>query len=828
MPLLCKKILLWQNVQNKIFKHALSDIEQLSLSYKSKKVNSLASSSTIKGIISVVVVILLVTLYYFSLCFPLFTTTYSTVLEDKDGYLLGAAIAPDGQWRFPPGDSLSDKYTQAVIHFEDEHFARHPGVNPAALARAAWQNWQAGRVVSGGSTLTMQTIRLSRGEKRTLWEKCIEMMLATRLEWALSKEEILRLYAAHAPFGGNVVGIDAAAWRYFGVSPHQLSWAENALLAVLPNSPSLLYPGRNNQQLLDKRNRLLRKLWQHEVMDSLTYVLATTEPLPDRPQPLPTLAPRLLTRLINEGHQGQRIVSTIDLSLQQRANAMVRQHYQKLQGNGIHNAAALIVEVETGEARAYVGNTNAPAQHHSSVDIITARRSTGSLLKPFLYAAMLDEGFMLPQALVPDVPTFIDGFMPQNFNKQFEGAVPADQVIARSLNVPSVHMLRDYGIEKFHHQLQRLGMTTLDQAPGHYGLSLIIGGAEGSLWDVTGMYASAARTLNHYFKYPEPYRYAPADVHPLVYQRSPDSNTEPARMANGVINAGAWWFTFKAMLEVVRPDAEAGWQYYASAKKVAWKTGTSHGHRDAWAIGVTPQYVIGVWVGNADGEGRPDLTGVTAAAPLLFDLISLMPTTDWFDTPRSDLAEVLVSRHSGYRAPVSATDTVRVAIPRAGLRSPVSPYHPWVHLDSSGQYQVHADCETARHRRSERRFVLPPVQAWYYQSQHPEYQSLPPLRADCRTDNIAARALDVIYPRAHATIYIPRELDGVVGRTVLEAAHRNARVSLFWHIDDQYVGRTRYHHQMALTIPPGQHVLTLIDEEGETIRRPFTVLQSTH
>ena len=200
------------------------------------------------------------------------------------------------------------------------------------------------------------------------------------------------------------------------------------------------------------------------------------------------------------------------------------------------------------------------------------------------------------------------------------------------------------------------------------------------------------------------------------------------------------------MLEVVRPEAEAGWQYYTSAKKVAWKTGTSHGHRDAWAVGVTPDYVVGVWVGNADGEGRPGLTGVTVAAPLLFDVVNLMPATDWFDVPRSDMAKVLVSRQSGFRAPRQAQDTVRTLIPRAGRRSPVSPYHPMVHLDASRSYQVHSDCEPVSQIRNERWFVLPPVQEWYYRRQHPSYRSLPPFRPDCGLDGIAAGSLDVIYP----------------------------------------------------------------------------------
>ena len=776
---------------------------------------------------TIALVLLLVAglIYYHSLSLPLFTSPYSTVLEDQRGHLLGAAIAADGQWRFPQTDSLSPTFVTAITYFEDRQFFRHPGVDLLALARAAWQNLRAGYVVSGGSTLTMQTIRLSRGRDRTLIEKFVEIILATRLEWALSKEDILRVYASHAPFGGNVVGIDAAAWRYYGVSPHQLSWAENALLAVLPNSPSLLYPGKNAQRLMDKRNRLLHKLWQHGQMDSLTYALAISEPLPEAPHPLPSLAPHLLTRLINEGYQGRRAVTTLQAGLQQQVTRVVDRHHQTLQGNGIHNAAVLVADVATGEVQAYVGNTRTAPEHGASVDIITARRSPGSLLKPLLYAAMLHEGSILPKSLQPDVPTFIDGFAPQNFDQQFEGAVPADQVIARSLNVPSVHMLRAYGVEKFHHLLTQMGMTTLDQPPGHYGLSLIIGGSEGSLWDITGMYASMARTLNQYFKYPEPHRYAPVDIHPLTY-RPAGVSTSSKRTPQGYLNAAPLWFTFRAMLEVARPEAEAGWQYFASARKVAWKTGTSHGHRDAWAVGVTPRYVVGVWVGNADGEGRPSLTGVNVAAPLLFDVVNLMPASGWFDVPRSDMVEALVSRQSGYRAPPHYQDTLRTLIPRAGLRTPVSPYYQRVHLDSSRTYQVHADCEPASHLQSELWFVLPPVQEWYYRRQHPSYRPLPPFRPDCHSPTIAHSSLDLIYPKPNATVYLPRKLDGTLSRTVFEAVHRDTQAGIFWHVDDQYIGETHRDHQMALALEPGVHTLTLVDQKGVTIKRQFTILRA--
>ncbi|MEM9829214.1 MAG: penicillin-binding protein 1C [Bacteroidota bacterium] len=764
--------------------------------------------------------------YCFSLPFPRFDTPYATVLEDRQGNLLGASIAEDGQWRFPPSDTVGEKFRQAILHFEDQYFYQHPGFNPFSLARAAYQNLQARKVVSGGSTLTMQVVRLSRQKSRTLIEKLRELFLATRLELTYRKDEILALYASHAPFGGNVVGLEAAAWRYFGLQPHQLSWAESALLAVLPNSPALLYPGKNDDQLIQKRDRLLNKLYQNQVIDSLTYQLSLTEPLPVKPQPLPRLAPHLLTRVLQEGKKGQKISTTLNGSLQTQVTSLVGKHAERLRSKHIFNTAVLVADVETGQTLAYVGNSDAGAEHNSSVDVITAPRSTGSVLKPILYAAMLHEGSILPHSLVPDIPTYIDGFVPQNFSKQFEGAVPADQVVSRSLNVPAVRMLQNYGVEKLHHKLKQLGMTTLTQPPGHYGLSLILGGAETTLWDLVGMYASTARLLKNYFRYPEPNRYNSADFHPLTYKARESHSAVSSPSNFGYLSASSLWFAFRAMQEVARPANETGWQYFSSSQSLAWKTGTSYGHRDAWAVGLTPRYVIGVWVGNADGEGRPGLTGVTAAAPLLFDVVQLMPKTDWFDMPRSDMVQTLVSTSSGYRAPRNATDTVRSWVPTTGLQSSVSPYHQWVHLDATETVQVQGDCEPVHRIQSQQWFTLPPVQEWYYQRKHPSYRPLPPFRADCRPSDNDNVPMDIIYPKAHAKIYIPKELQGERGRTVFEAAHRDIRQSLYWHVDDTYLGETKGEHQMALLLEAGEHILHIVDGQGNSLSHPFKIVNS--
>ncbi|HEX9187047.1 MAG TPA: transglycosylase domain-containing protein, partial [Vicinamibacteria bacterium] len=434
-----------------------------------------------------------------------FDDPLSTVVLDRDGALLGASIAADGQWRFGVADAVPEKFAAAITCFEDRRFYSHPGVDPLALARALASNLRQGRVVSGGSTLTMQVVRLARkGRPRTLVEKAVEVVLAVRLSLSVSKAGVLGLYAAYAPFGGNTVGLDAAAWRYFGREARQLSWGETATLAVLPNAPSLVHPGRNRGLLLAKRNRLLDALHARGAIDAMTAVLAKREPLPPAPERLPMLAPHLVER-VRAGERGRPfragdaspwVRTTLKRDVQERAAEILRRQRRTLAENGVWNAAALVLDVPTGEVLAYVGNQwpPGPGEHGEHVDVVPARRSTGSVLKPLLFASMLEAGEVLPAQLVPDVPTHVGSFHPENFDRAYSGAVPAAQALARSLNVPAVRLLRAHGVDRFSAVLRRLGVTTLDRPGGHYGLALILGGAEGTLWDVTGVYAGLARS----------------------------------------------------------------------------------------------------------------------------------------------------------------------------------------------------------------------------------------------------------------------------------------------------------------------------------------------
>lgn len=754
-------------------------------------------------------------IYFFILPSRLFDVSYSTVVTDRKGELLSAHIADDGQWRFPCGDSVPEKFKQCLLAFEDEYFYYHPGFNPVSLVRATWQNVSLGEVVSGGSTLSMQTIRIAGKRDRNIWNKAIELVLATRLEWRYSKDEILLMYASHAPFGGNVVGLEAASWRFFARPSWQLSWAESATLAVLPNSPALIHPGRNREILKAKRDRLLAKLCKNGVIDQTEYELSIDEPVVPNPSNLPQIAPHVLGYYLKNG-EGEMHQTSIDAGLQKIVGNVVAHHGRMLAMNQIHNAAAIVIDNQCGEVIAYIGNVNSDVQQHGNqVDIIRSARSSGSILKPFLYAAALQDGLVTPKGLLADVPTYYTDFSPQNYQRSFDGAVPADEALSRSLNIPAVRLLDDYGTERFLQHLKRLGIKTLPYPASHYGLSLILGGAETSLWDLTSVYSSMARVLNHYAVNQ---RYSASD-----WRTNSLLPVDSVLLQNGksdkpsMLSACALWFTFQALTQVQRPLEEAGWEDFADSRRVAWKTGTSFGYRDGWAIGVTPQYTVGVWVGNASGEGRPGIMGGTTAGPIMFDIYRLLPATSWFEMPYEDCEKTPVCRTSGYLAGVNCDVVDTVFVPSIGKPFKVCSYHQTIHLDESGQYRVTSTCYPTSKMIHRSWFVLPPLMEWYYRNKNPYYQTLPPYRDDCQ--DATETSMEFIYPRPNVALFLPKGFSGKSEKVVLRVAHRNPSMRLFWYVDEIFCGETSTYHQMPVELAPGWHTITLVDEKGARLTR---------
>ena len=756
----------------------------------------------------------------FSFCLPkqLFQEPYATIMFDAKGELLGARIANDEQWRFPASDSLPTKLKKSIVYFEDQYFYHHPGVNPVSVVKALIQNIRARRIVRGGSTITQQVIRISEdGARRSVFQKIKESVQAVRLEVRYTKDEILLLWANHAPFGGNVVGVQAAAWRYFGRGIGELSWAESATLAVLPNAPALIHPGRNRGALKSKRDGLLQKLFESGVIDSLTFELAILEPLPDEPYPLPRMAPHLLELMVTRGYEQQTIYSNIDAGLQERILIVMRNHIHWLSGNEIHNMSVMVSDVATGKVIAYHGNVATTDEHQAWVDIIQAERSSGSTLKPFLFGLMLDDGLLLPQMLLDDIPTYYRGFTPMNFDRGFDGAVPAAEALARSLNVPAVRLLHQYGIERFYHQLQQLGISTLHYAPDHYGLALILGGAEVKQWELHQAYALLAYQLSTYLARHS--NEAESKAFRLILTNRINNRDNPTK--EPVISDGAIWQTFQALSVMDRPIEGVYWDRYASSKRIAWKTGTSFGHRDAWAVGVNGNYVVTVWVGNADGEGRPGLTGASSAAPVLFDVFKLLPGNSWFDKPYDEFYPLSVCHESGYSAGPDCPHIDTVDVVHGGQRSPLCPFHQVVHLDEKRQYRVLGNCYPVAQMYTEPWFVLPPLQEWYFKKKHPMYRSLPPYKHGCMP---TAKDIEILYPAPGARVFIPRNIDGEKEKVVCEAVSRTV-TKLFWHLDEVYLGATEDIHQMQIDVPAGTYSLVVISENGQEVRREFEVVE---
>lgn len=765
-------------------------------------------------ITSAIIIIILIA-YYFCLPKQLFKEPTATVITSNHNELLGAQIATDGQWRFPQNDSIPEKFKICIIQFEDEYFYKHPGFNPVSIFKALRDNLKSSKIKRGGSTITQQVIRLSRkGQSRTYFEKLKEIILATRLELRASKNKILSYYASNAPFGGNVVGLDAASWRYFNRNAHELSWAESATLAVLPNAPSLIYPGKNQEQLLLKRNILLKKLLENKVIDSLTYQLSIAEDMPSKPYPLPQIAPHLLQR-VSKTYGGQQIKTTINKKLQEQVNGLVKTHYNQLSQNEIHNIAVLVLDVKTRHVMAYVGNAPTDKAHEKDVDIIDKPRSTGSILKPFLYAAMLDAGELLPNTLVADVPTQFGSYNPENYNKTYDGAIPASRALSRSLNVPSVRMLQDFGLDRFHHYLKALNLKDLKYDTNHYGLSLILGGAESNLWDLCKSYAALSSTLNHFYETSSQY-YTNEFCEPTFLA---DDTIDFGKITpdKTLFDAASIYLTYESLKEVNRPESDENWEFFDSSKQIAWKTGTSFGFRDAWAIGTTKDYVVGVWVGNADGEGRPGLVGVQTAAPILFDVFDLLPNSAWFSKPYDDMQEVDICVQSGHRASPNCDDVEKKFIQLSGLKTKACPYHVLVHLDATGTYQVNTSCEDLNNIITKSWFVLSPVMAYYYKTKNPFYKPLPKFRSDCLGETIAS--LEFIYPKENNTIFLPRDFDGKTNDLILKVAHSKPETTVFWYLNERFMGTTKDIHELAILPNSGTYTITVVDEFGNEAKR---------
>jgi len=769
-----------------------------------------------KWLIGLLLFVVLV--WWFSLPKVLFSDPMSCVVNDQDGNLLGARIADDGQWRFPSAEEVPEKFEQAILHFEDEYFYFHTGFNPISMAKAFYSNLTSS-TKRGGSTLTQQVIRLSRKNKqRSYTEKIIELLQATRLELKLSKKEILLHYSAYAPFGGNVVGLEAASWRYFGISPQQLTWGQASALAVLPNSPSIIYPGKNDKQFLNKRNALLKKLVSKEVIDEETYQLSLLESLPSKPLPLPNQAFHFVD-FVCQQDQEDVMASSIQNQLQQKANQITVKHQRALQKNTIYNLSLVVVENKTRKVLAYVGNTSTTKSPFRYVDMMQAKRSTGSTLKPFLYAAALEKSQILPTSLLQDVPVSFNGYRPKNFNEKFHGLVPAHQALSRSLNVPFVNVLQDYGLPLFYENLRDAGLQQINKGIDHYGLTLILGGAEVSLWELTQAFVNFKEVYSTYVTSSS--QYSTGEIQSLSINASVSNTKQELNYKPSNWHASSVYFTLKAMMELERPEDFNFGAILGDDQQIAWKTGTSYGFKDAWSIGMNEDYTVGVWVGNADTEGRPNLTGIKAAAPIMFDVFKELPKSrDWLLPPYDDVKQVNLCPFSGMPKSKACDESELLWIPSHSKALRQCTYHTKVSVDETERYEVKNNCYPISKMKKKSFVELSPIEKHFTQTIG--FETPPPLHPNCGEVTDERELMEFIFPRKNERILLPKSFDGTNEEVVLQLAH-SKNTEVHWYIDERYLTTTTELHETSIHLQPGRYQISVVDEKGHFLKQDVLV-----
>ena len=743
--------------------------------------------------------LLLIAILYFAIppASPLFSDDYSTVVVAKDGELLHAFINGNEQWHFPPDTvAIPDKLKRAVITFEDESFYRHWGISIKAVARAFSQNVKSGRVVSGASTIPMQVARMSNPKERTYLNKIREMVFALKLSLHFSKDELLSMYLNHAPYGGNVIGYRTASLKFFGKEAHHLTWSEAATLAVLPNAPGLIYPNKTSKQLEEKRNKLLEKLLQKGVLDDDLYELAKLEPIPNEFLAFPSAAPHLARRLKGSYPNVKTIATTVDYSVQERCNQLAMRYAQKYFPYGIYNLSILVTDTKTGKVLAYVGSPDFfDFKHAGQVDGVRAPRSSGSVLKPFLYALSMDEGLITPESLIRDLPTYFEGFSPKNASREYLGVAKAKDALIQSLNIPAVRLLNSYGVFQFYAFLKEAGVTTLHRSADDYGLPLILGGAEVNLWEMVSLYRGLANE-------------GVFTDNVLIDDEIPNGSAQ-------LISPGACYLTLEIMKDLKRPGSEYYWERFHSARPFAWKTGTSYGHKDAWAIGLNPRFTIGVWVGNFDGESNKNLSGATSAGPILFDILQSIDKreTQWFSKNEVDFQPLAVCALSGFRATDACPEVDTIDVPYGMKPIASCDYHELRYFSEDGLYQ---SCSQCWHRvGSSKRSVTfyPPDVAYYLREKGMLIEKIPqhyPLCPSFKAD----KSVKFIYPSPEARLFLPRDFDGKTQPVVCKVGYTGSGKRLFWYLDDLFLGETIGDHKMGVIFNQGWNTLKVIDEYG--------------
>lgn len=733
---------------------------------------------------------------------------YSTIITASNGQPLHAFLSRDDKWRlYTELDEITPLLRETVLFKEDRYFRWHPGINPVSLVRAAVRNLLTGRRTSGASTITMQTVRLLEPRPRTYTSKLIELARALQLELHYSKDEILQLYLNLVPYGSNIEGIKSAALLYFGKSPDLLSLAELTTLTIVPNRPSSLRPGPHNARLVQARNEWLLRFRRASLFSDEAIADALIEPLTAHRRAAPRLAPHLSRRLQREQPNQPIIHATLDPTTQATAERLVQNYVNRIRALAIQNAAVLVVDNETRDVLAYVGSADfGNVYDGGQVDGVQAVRSPGSALKPLLYGLAFDAGIITPKTRLADVPTSFNGYAPDNYDQRFNGPVTAEFALANSLNIPAVALLHDLGTSKLVASLKRAGFSTVNKQAGVLGLSMVLGGCGVTLQEMTRLYTGLANN---------------GTVRPLRLTNAPDRQAADTS-GQVLLSPEATFLVTQTLTQVTRPDLPNNFDNSYHLPRIAWKTGTSYGRRDAWSIGYNQRYTIGVWVGNFSGVGVAELSGANIATPLLFQLFNTLDydaPNGWFKQPTRlnwRLTTRLVCPETGDVPNHFCTRTVADYAIMGVSRYQRCQHRRWVLTNPAGTVSYCAHCrpdqstdDTSLVVRRSYPNLSPDVLA-YYQTQQVPVELVPPHNPAC--DRVSGQAgPQIVSLNDRSEYYInPRQPASME----LRCQASNDVQTVYWYLNDRLYRRAQPAESVFFKPRPGLLTVSCADDKG--------------
>ena len=758
----------------------------------------------------------------------------SVVVFDRSGKILRGFTAPDEMWRIPAEiKDVSPKLQMAVVNYEDRWFRFHFGINPISIVRAAIINVKAGEIVCGGSTITMQVARMMEPKPRTFKSKLIEMVRAFQLEFSYSKDEILEFYFNLAPYGGNIVGSSAASYFYFNKDQKNLSLGESALLAAIPNSPTILRPDAlpgwkpQTHPVRQARDKVLMRLLQNHKITRQKFDEAVSEPIPTEKFPMPFMIPQLALKLKDMYPGVNKIVSTIDSNIQLLARDTLRKRLEPLRKQGVTNGAVVVIDTKTHELLAMVASADFfDNEAEGQVNGAMAPRSPGSALKPFAYALAIDRGLISPESLLADVPVDYAGYRPENYDEKYRGAVTVRDALCHSLNVPAINLSAKLGENGIYEFLTDAGITTLTKPEEYYGLSLILGGCDVTLLDLTNLYAGLANMGKF-----APYKLILGEGQGKegfdLFAKRKGEIVPPHQdksMSRSLLREGTAFIITEILSEVERPDLPACWESAVNLPKVAWKTGTSRGHKDAWSIGYTPQFTIGVWVGNFNAVGSPAIIGAEAAAPILFDLFNALASISgkqWYVQP-SDVKEREVCSLSGMcMSPHCRQSKTELYIPGVSPNQECT-MHRAITIDKETGMRLCSNCRIGRDYETKIFVIWPPEIATWLERNGVNVDKLPPHYTECPL--VASGEGPIIRSPSTDSEYIIREgVDIDYQKILLEASVSNDCRSIYWFVDSKMVFNGSPTEKVFITPIIGKHIIMCMDDEGRATKMTLMV-----